>query len=66
MRLRKIWRKGILKPNRFTTIAGTIVAVGAADAGPGDGIAAATGIMAGGADVVAAGAYGSGIGRIIE
>jgi hypothetical protein len=66
MHLQKTRRKEILKPNRSTTIAGTIAAVGAADAGPGDGIAAATGIMAVGAGAAAAGAYGSGIGRIIE
>ena len=66
MHLRKGWKKEILKPNRSITVAGTIVAVGAADGGSGDGIAAVSGIMAVGAGAAAAGGYGSGTGRITE
>lgn len=66
MHPRKSWKKEILKPNRSITVAGTIVAVGAADGGSGDGIAAVSGIMAVGAGAAAAGVYGSGTGRIIE
>lgn len=66
MHLRKGWKKEILKPNRSTTVAGTIVAVGAADGGSGDGIVAVSGITAVGAGAAVAGGYGSGTGRIIE